>query len=73
MLSNKQIDRNGTTVIDGEERNYLRGVTPLEYTPWLSKTINASGQPIFGEYLSDYMNREDVREAFHVPSSAQVW
>lgn len=28
---------------------------------------------ILGDYIADYMNREDVREAFNIPEGVQTW
>jgi hypothetical protein len=33
----------------------------------------AEKQPILGDYLSGYMNREDVRAALNIPDSVQTW
>ena len=42
-----------------------------EYTPWLKYT--GSADPILGDYFTDYMNREDVRAAFNIPTEVQGW
>jgi hypothetical protein len=40
-----------------------------EYTPWLkTRTFSEEEEPILGDYFTDYMNREDVRKAFNIPS-----
>lgn len=45
-----------------------------EYTPWLkTRTFALEEEPILGDYLTDYMNREDVRKAFNIPSEVQAW
>jgi len=61
-------------MIDGKPQQYKRGMTMAEYTPWV-KHLRASGEelPILGDYLSGYMNREDVRKAFNIPSDTQTW
>jgi len=64
--------RVGTTIIDGEERSYTRGMKMSEYTPWLHGIANEE-EPILGDYMTDYMNREDVRAAFNIPSDVQTW
>jgi hypothetical protein len=44
-----------------------------EYTPW-AKHLKASGsEVILGDYITSYMNREDVREAFNIPASLPGW
>lgn len=68
--------RLGKTMINGEEKTYKRGYTMAEYTPWLKNlfpetssfhtAVNAAG-------LSDYLNREDVREALHISPDAPAF
>lgn len=66
-------NRIGTTVIDGETRTYKKGYTMQEYTPW-AKHLNATKDPIIlGDFLTDYMNRADVRTAFNIPTTVQTW
>jgi len=60
-------------MIDGKLRTYKKGMTMSEYTPWVKHLKASSEEVILGDYLSDYMNREDVRKAFHVPSDVQPW
>ena len=62
----------GETVIDGEVRFYKRGYKMTEYAPWLAERYG-DDSPILGDYVSDYLNREDVRKAFNIPSSIQTW
>ena len=38
-----------------------------EYTPWI-KLPEGAADPILGDYLTDYMNREDVRAVFNIPT-----
>lgn len=68
-------DRVGETVIDGEKRSYRRGMTMAEYTPFAPQYImdSPAAQAVNGDFLTDYMNREDVREAFNIPSAVQTW
>jgi len=35
-----------------------------EYTPWMKSVALRS--PLLGDFVSDYVNREDVRTALHV-------
>jgi hypothetical protein len=61
--------RLGSTIINGEVKTYTRGMTMSEYTPWLkTRTFALEEEPILGDYFTDYMNREDVRKAFNIPS-----
>jgi len=64
--------RIGKTVIGGEVREYTRGYTMSEYTPWLSGFFG-DNEPILGDYMTDYMNREDVRAVFNIPTDVQTW
>lgn len=32
-----------------------------------------ASQPLLGEYLSDYINRPDVRRALNIPDDVQAW
>ena len=62
----------GETVIDGEVRYYKRGYKMTDYAPWL-KEFYGEKSPIIGDGVSDYLNREDVRKAFNIPSSIPTW
>ena len=67
-------DRMGETIIAGEKRTYKRGMTMAEYTPFATHLIDSpAAQVVNGDFLTDYMNREDVREAFNIPSTTQTW
>jgi len=37
-----------------------------EYTPWAFNSFKSDEEPILGDYLTDYMNRADVRAAFNI-------
>ncbi len=74
LPASSNADRIGTTVIDGETRTYKRGMTQAEYTPFASHIVNSeSANVVNGDFMTDYMNRQDVREAFNIPSSVQTW
>ena len=64
--------RYGQTVIDGEIRTYKRGYTMQEYTPW-AKHLQHATQFVYGDFLSDYMNNEETRKAFNIPSDSATW
>ena len=73
-LPTTAIDRMGETVIDGQVRTYKRGMTQAEYTPFAKHIVeSASGNVPNGDFVSDYMNREDVRKAFNIPTDVQTW
>lgn len=60
----------GSSMVGGELKTYKRGMTMSEYTPWLkNRTFKNDEEPILGDYFTDYMNREDVRAAFNIPTS----
>jgi Serine carboxypeptidase len=47
-------------------------MTPAEYTPWAKHTL-ASSRHVMGNGITDYLNREDVRNVLHIPSSVPGW
>ena len=65
-------DRMGSVMIDGKKKTFKRGYTRSEYTPWV-KHLKSENEPILGDYFTSYMNREDVRKTFHIPSDVQGW
>lgn len=76
ILSNQKAlraNRHASVMIDGQQRTYKRGYTQAEYTPFARHLMATSEPVILGDYLSGYMNRQDVREAFHIPSHVQTW
>jgi hypothetical protein len=60
-------------MIDGNLKTFRRGYTMSEYTPWVKHLKSSNEEVVLGDYLSSYMNRQDVRDAFHVPSEAPGW
>ena len=60
-------ERKATVVIDGEEKEYMRGYTMGEYTPWMKHLSNE--QKVFGDYVSFYMNQPGLRTALNIPST----
>lgn len=62
----------GETKINGETRYYKRGYKMSEYAPWLAD-LYGDDSPVLGDGVSDYLNREDVRKALHIPDSIQTW
>jgi len=67
-------ERWAETEVHGETKRYRRGFTHKEYTPWAAQQArNFTDAPILGDYMTDYMNREDVRDALHIPSSVQAF
>jgi hypothetical protein len=65
-------NRYGEVEINGETKKYKRGMTYDEYTPWMKKYNLKS--PILGNYVSDYLNRDDVKKALNIPDTfTDVW
>lgn len=58
-------------MVAGELKTFKRGYTMSEYTPWVKHLKNS--EVILGDYLTDYMNRADVRAAFNIPDTAPGW
>jgi len=42
-----------------------------EYTPWLKDYIK--NDRLMADFLTDYVNRADVRTALHIPAEAPAW
>lgn len=73
-LSMSKEERIGKTMIGGFEKEYVRGYTFREYTPWLRNVIPPREREIvFGGAVSDYFNLPAVRTALHIPSYVQPW
>jgi carboxypeptidase C (cathepsin A) len=61
-------------MIGNEEKTYKVGFTFEEYTSWLNQMpMYQAAQPLLGTFLSDYVNRADVRRALNIPDSIQAW
>lgn len=60
-------------MINGEEKFYKAGMTMDEYTPWAKHISPHKSHPLLGAYLSEYMNRPDVRKALNIPDRIQGW
>lgn len=61
-----------TIKFKGEEVQMKRGFTMDEYTPWAKKKFSglrsqpSTSNPILGDYVVKYANRDDVRAALHI-------
>jgi len=67
-------ERIGKTMIDGVEKEYVRGFTHREYTPWLRNVLpKREREVVLGSAVSDYFNTPEVRAALHIPTYAQPW
>lgn len=66
--------RLGSTMVNGELKTYKRGYTAAEYTPWIKHILKDDDlHPVLGAYVTDYLNREDVRAALNIPTTAIGW
>ena len=61
-------NRQGEAMVKGQLKTFKRGYTMSEYTPWVKHLKSSGEEPILGDFFTSYMNREDVREAFHIPA-----
>ncbi|CDW86436.1 carboxypeptidase c (cathepsin a) [Stylonychia lemnae] len=66
------VNREGSVMIDGVEKTYTRGFTMQEYTPW-AKHLLTDTPHVLGQSLSDYVNSQGLRDAFHIPSNLKGW
>jgi hypothetical protein len=60
-------------MVNGEKKEYKIGYTMNEYTPWLKDFAGPGGDNTLDNYVSHYINLEEVREAMHIPQSAPGW
>ena len=44
-----------------------------EYTPWVKHFEDHPNHPLLGAYLSEYMNRADVRKSLNIPTTVAAW
>lgn len=67
-------ERIGKTVIGGVEKEYTRGFTVSEYTPWLKDFINPNKpEHVMAAPISDYLNQANVRKSLHIDDAVQPW
>jgi hypothetical protein len=71
LMSEKE--RLKSVEVNGETKTYKSGFTWAEYTPWAKHIPRDSKHPILGAYMSDYVNRPDVRAALNIPDSLAGW
>ncbi len=66
--------RERTVKIGDEIKTYKAGFTFQEYIGWVGEmSIYQAQQPLLGVYVTDYINRADVRTALNIPNSVQGW
>lgn len=68
LVGKENPDRIGVAIVNGEEKTYKRGFTKSEYTPWINHIKNAEpeSEVVMGDFMTDYLNRDDVRTALHI-------
>jgi hypothetical protein len=62
-----------TTIVDGQEKTYKKGMTMGEYTPWLKHTHANKHLKVSADFLTTYVNSADTRKAMNLPSNVQAW
>ena len=60
-------------MIDGQEKKYKLGFTMKEYTPWVKHIEESPNHPLLGAYMTEYVNRADVRKALNIPTAVAGW
>jgi len=77
----------GIKAIAGKLHTYKKVFTAAQYTPWVSllkgkknssesTTKDSSNELppcIYGQPVTDYLNRQDVKDALHIPSDVGTW
>jgi len=70
----------GFSVVNGQIKTYKKGFTADDYTPWathakLKKAHGLKETPpcVAGDFITDYLNRADVRAALHIPDKLPGW
>lgn len=59
--------------VNGHEKTYKVGMTMKEYTPWAKHISEKKSHPLLGAYMTEYINRPDVRRALHIPDEFPAW
>jgi hypothetical protein len=65
-----------TVEVGGEIKTYKSGFTFHEYVRWLKNApayAADQNQTTLGDYMTDYINRPDVRRSLNIPDSVQGW
>eukprot|EP00350_Pseudokeronopsis_sp_OXSARD2_P006968 CAMPEP_0170544386 /NCGR_PEP_ID=MMETSP0211-20121228/3164_1 /TAXON_ID=311385 /ORGANISM="Pseudokeronopsis sp., Strain OXSARD2" /LENGTH=232 /DNA_ID=CAMNT_0010848019 /DNA_START=578 /DNA_END=1276 /DNA_ORIENTATION=+ len=67
-------ERMATVDVNGETMTYKRGYTMDEYTRRVkSGPTDGRPKPVLGAFMTDYMNRADVREALNIRDDVGTW
>ena len=75
ILEQPKVDRIGKVMVHGEEKTYTRGYTAKEYTPWakMLKSMPEENLKVSGDFVSDYVNSQELRDALHIPTAMPGW
>jgi hypothetical protein len=68
-----EAERERTVMVEGQEKKYKLGYTMAERTPFRRLLTDDDKKMVFGNPMSDYLNRPDVRMAFNIPASVPGW
>lgn len=66
----------GMSVVGGQIKTYKKVWTQQEYTPWMfrkGKNLKETPPCVNGQYIIEFLNRQDVRAALHIPTNYQGW
>lgn len=69
----KSENRHKSVNINGEEKKYKSGFTFKDYTPWAKHIPENAKHPLLGSYMTEYVNRYDVRKALNIPDYIPAW
>ncbi len=73
ILKSEKKNRLKSVNVNGETKTYKAGMTWKEYTPWAKHIVESESHPLLGSFMSDYLNRYEVRRALHIPDTVQAW
>jgi len=66
-------ERIGSVMVGGEKKTYKRGYTFAEYTPWIKNHPGALSETVYGGYVTDYINSDEVRTTLHIPQELPAY
>jgi serine carboxypeptidase-like clade 2 len=65
----------GFAVVGGQLKTFKKVYTAADYTPWTFRPQSLNELPpcVYGEEMTRYLNRQDVRNSLHIPDFVQGW